>query len=236
MLEAGPEIIESLPQGETRIPRQNLHSEVLALLRAAIMENQFKPKERLNERLLCERFGISRTPLREAFKVLASEGLLTLLPNRGAVVTSLSIKDFEATLAVMAHLETMIGEQAAINSDAQTIATIRAWHHQMFAHFLRREMAPYFELNQKIHLSLAAATGNGVLVSLYTSLNTRILRYRYQANLQPERWQAAVEEHEDILSALILRDGSRLGVLLRQHLLNKGAAIKAGLEGADQPV
>ncbi|MDB5531307.1 MAG: GntR family transcriptional regulator [Devosia sp.] len=229
MLEAGQQLVDA-SQGETHIPRQNLHSEVLALLRTAIMEGRFKPKERLNERLLCERFGISRTPLREAFKVLAAEGLLTLLPNRGVVVTTLSIADFEATLSVMAHLETMIGEQAAINSDEQTITKIRAWHHQMFAHFLRQEMAPYFELNQKIHIGLAAATGNAVLVSLYASLNAKILRYRYQANLQPERWQAAVEEHEDILSALILRDAPRLGALLRQHLLNKGAAIKSSLE------
>jgi DNA-binding GntR family transcriptional regulator len=231
MLELGQNAVALPSQGETRIARQNLHSEVVALLRTTILKGQFKPKERLNERLLCERFGISRTPLREAFKVLAAEGLLTLLPNRGAVVTALSIQDFEATLSVLAHLETMIGEQAAIHSDDQTITNVRAWHHQMFAHFLRQEMAPYFELNQKIHMALAAASGNAVLISLYASLNAKILRYRYQANLQPERWQAAVEEHEEILSALILRDGSRLGVLLRQHLLNKGAAIKSSLEG-----
>jgi DNA-binding GntR family transcriptional regulator len=229
MLEAGQEPIAAALREEMRIPRQNLHSEVLELLRTSIMEGRLKPRERLNERMLCERFGISRTPLREAFKVLAAEGLLILLPNRGAAVATLSVKEFEATLSVMAHLETMIGEQAAINIDDETITTMRVWHHRMFAHFLHQEMAPYFDLNQKIHLGLAQATGNTVLAGLYGNLNAKILRYRYQANLQPERWQAAIEEHEEILSALILRDGLRLGALLRQHLLNKGAAIKAGL-------
>lgn len=232
MLEDTQDPAAAAMPGEMRIPRQNLHTEVLALLRTTIMEGRLKPGERLNERVLCERFGISRTPLREAFKVLAAEGLLTLLSSRGAVVAALSIKDFEATLSVMAHLETMIGEQAAINSDEQSITMVHAWHHQMFAHFLRQEMAPYFELNQKIHLGLAQATGNTVLAGLYGNLNAKILRYRYQANLQPERWQAAIEEHEEILSTLILRDGPRLGALLRQHLLNKGAAIKVGLKAS----
>ena len=102
----------------------------------------------------------------------------------------------------------------------------------MFAHFLRKEMAPYFELNQKIHLGLASATGNAVLIALYAGLNAKLLRYRYQANMQPERWQAAIEEHEDILSAIIMRDGKRLGALLHQHLLNKGAAIRVSLEAS----
>ncbi|HEY4201284.1 MAG TPA: GntR family transcriptional regulator [Devosiaceae bacterium] len=221
----------STPAATPRIARQNLHAEVLSLLRQAVMEGRLKPGERLNERLLCEQYGISRTPLREAFKVLAAEGILTLLPNRGAVVTALSLKDFDAMLDVMAHLETMIGEQAATHIDDDGIVLIRAWHHQMFAHFLRQEMAPYFQLNQQIHLELAARTGNAVLLGLYAGLNAKLLRYRYQANMQPERWQAAIEEHEHILSALIMRDGKRLGALLHQHLLNKGAAIRVNLKG-----
>lgn len=211
------------------IERQNLHAEVLGVLREAIIEGRLKAGERLNERLLCEHFGISRTPLREAFKVLAAEGILTLLPNRGAILTPLSLTDFEATIAVMAHLEKMVGELAAQRISDEGILAIRALHYDMYACFMRGELKAYFKLNQEIHFGLAEATGNEVLATTYRTLNTKVRRYRYQANLKEKRWKAAIEEHEEFLRALVVRDGKLLGELLCQHLLNKAAAIRESM-------
>ena len=229
MLSAGAEEQDTVIQEARILRRASLHVEAAALVRKEILEGKLTPGLRLNERLLCDQYGISRTPLREAFKVLAAEGLVQLLPNRGAMVAALSLESFNATLSVMAHLEIMIGKGAAEHLSDEDLHLFRIWHHEMFGHFLRQEMIPYFQANQTIHLELARRSGNPILAKIYEGLNTKILRYRYQANLQPERWRAAIEEHETILSALIMRDGPRLGQLLHDHLINKGEAIRRAL-------
>lgn len=212
-----------------RIVRQDLHSEILSILRDYINEGRFKSHERLNERILCDELGVSRTPLREAFKVLAAEGFLTLLPNRGAVVKPMNLSDFDAVVDVMAHLELLIGERVAANAGDDAIARVTNWHEEMHDCFKRHERTSYFQLNQQIHLELARQTANPVLEAMYATLNAKLKRYRYQANAFPERWQEAMKEHEIILDALVLRDGERLGATLRRHLLNKAAAVRGSL-------
>lgn len=223
---------ESLMDAEP-IARRSLHDQVVTRLRDAIVEGRLGPSERLNERVLCARYGISRTPLREALKVLAQEGLVALLPHRGAVVTPLTATELDETLEVMAPLETLAGELVAARIGSAGIAEIRALHHEMCAFHARGDLPAYFRANQAIHRQLVEHTGNRILAATYANLNARIRRFRYLANLSPERWDEAVAEHEQILAALGARDGARLGRLLRQHLINKAAAVKANLPLAD---
>ena len=107
------------------IARRPLHDEVVTRLRDAIIEARLAPGERLNERVLCVRYGISRTPLREALKVLAQEGLVTLLPNRGAVVTPLTVAELEQTIEVMRPLEALAAELVVKRISAATLDTLR---------------------------------------------------------------------------------------------------------------
>lgn len=215
-----------LPVTEERIARRSLHEEVVSVLRDSVVEGRLAPGERLNERMLCDRYGISRTPLREAFKVLAAEGLLNLLPSRGAVVASLTRKDLDDTVEVLAQLEVLIGNKAAIVLSDADIDHVRALHHEMCSSFLAQDIANYFRLNQSIHLILAERCGNTVLFQSYHSLNAKLKRYRFMANQKPDRWRAAVAEHEDILRALVDRNGEALGKRLQQHLLNKAASVR----------
>lgn len=218
------------------IDRRLLHDEVLARLRDMIVQGELAPGHRLNERVLCERFGISRTPLREALKVLASEGLVDLVPNRGAVVTALTLRTVEELFGVMGALEALAGELACANASEAQIAEIRALHYQMLAHHARGQLAEYFRCNQRIHEAIFEAAGNAVLIGVYRGLAGRLRRPRYMANLSRERWDKAVAEHGEILDALSRRDGQRLKRLLHEHLLNKlevvRAAIAAGAEAA----
>jgi DNA-binding GntR family transcriptional regulator len=211
------------------IARRPLHDEVVARLRAAIIENRFAPNERLNERVLCDRYSISRTPLREALKVLAQEGLVTLLPHRGAVVTPLTVAELEQTIEVMRPLEELAGALVVQRIDDAGLAEIRALHHEMCAFHARRDLPNYFRTNQAIHQRLVEETGNRILTLTYEGLNTRIRRFRYRANLAQERWDQAVAEHTVMLEALTARDGLRLGRLMSQHLVNKAEAVKADL-------
>jgi DNA-binding GntR family transcriptional regulator len=220
------------------IARRPLHDEVVARLRDAIIEHRLVPNERLNERVLCVRYGISRTPLREALKVLAQEGLVTLLPNRGAVVTPLTVTELEQTIEVMRPLEALAGELVVSRISDAGLAEIRALHHEMCAFHARGDLPNYFRANQAIHQHLVEQCGNRILTATYESLNTRIRRFRYRANFSPERWHRAVAEHVEMLDALTARDGVRLGRLMSEHLVNKAEAVKAGLQldgGARSP-
>ena len=106
--------------------RSALHAAVAARLRGMVIEAKLVPGARLNERVLCEQLEVSRTPLREAFKMLAGEGLVELLPNRGAVVARMGIEDIEAAFAVIGALEGLAGELAAKHITSKELGEIRA--------------------------------------------------------------------------------------------------------------
>lgn len=211
------------------IERRPLHQAAIDRLRDMIVQGDLAPGHRLNERVLAERLGISRTPLREAFKVLASEGLIALLPHRGAIVAPLDAARIRETLQVMGALEALIGELACAQAGDAAIAEVRALHYEMRAAHARRDLAAYFRHNQAIHLKLAGAAGNAILEQVYRQLNANVRRVRYMANLSTERWDAAVAEHDAMLEALAARDGARLKTLLSEHLVHKTASVLAAL-------
>ena len=212
------------------VSRTSLYDEVAQRLRDMVIEGALEPGARLNERVLCEQLQVSRTPLREAYRVLASEGLLELLPNRGAIVAPLSMSELDDTIEVMRALEELAGRLVVERIDDEGLRRLQAMHHEMVAHFLRRDLRAYFKANQDIHLALFAATGNAILEREYRMLNARIRRYRYMANLSPERWQESIDEHEAIMALLGARDGAGLGQRLASHLANKLEAVKRRLE------
>lgn len=217
------------------ITRATLHDELVGRLRDLIIEGDLAPGTKIPERRLCERFGVSRTPLREALKVLASEGLLDLSPNRGATVARLTVADLDEMFPVMGALEALAGNLACARIADEEIAEIRALHYQMVLHHTRRELPQYFRLNQRIHQCIMAAADNRTLSRMYAGLSGRIRRARYMANMTQERWDRAVEEHEAILDALSRRDGARLGRILQEHLHNKGETVKESLLAEPAP-
>jgi DNA-binding GntR family transcriptional regulator len=211
-------------------PRENLvhslHDEVLARLREFIVEGNLAPGARVPERLLCERFGISRTPLREALKVLASEGLIDLLPNRGARVRRIGEQEIVELFDVMGGLEALAGRLACERITDEAFAEIERLHHEMYGYYLRRDLHGYFACNQAIHDRIVAAAGNGPLSATYAGFTGRLRRARYSANLDAnrDRWGEAMREHEEILDALRRRAGAELSDILFRHLRNKRKA------------
>lgn len=200
-----------------------------------IIEGVLPPGDKVPEKELCERFGVSRTPLREALKVLASEGLVALTPNRGATIADLTLDDLEQAFPVMGALEALSGELACANITERELAAIRRVHEKMVAHYEARELAPYFRNNQKIHELILAAARNRTLSSLYRSLEGRIRQARYLANMSTTRWTQAVREHEQILEALEARDGAALAQILNNHLANKFETVKDALVNRKKP-
>lgn len=207
----------------------SLHGEILSRLREFIVEGNLADDTRVPERELCERFGVSRTPLREALKVLAAEGLLELLPNRGARVKRLDTREMASLFDVTGGLEALAGRLACEEVTAEELETIEQLHHEMYGHYLKRDLPEYFRCNQAIHQAIVVASRNEVLQATYESFTQRLKRIRYAANLsrQRDRWGEAMREHEAILDALQRRAGSELSDILFQHLRNKCEAALA---------
>lgn len=205
----------------SKIQQRSLYLEVADRVRELIEQGDLAPGERISEKQLCERFGVSRTPLREALKVLASEGLVELLPNRGARVVRLTLKMVKDTYDLMGALEGLSGELACQHISDEGIRAIRALHDEMLRHYRERNLPDYFRVNQRIHEGILAASGNEVLQETYSNLNQRVKRVRYSKKMTDDFWRKAVQDHEHMILALEARDGRRLGQILRDHLCNK---------------
>jgi DNA-binding GntR family transcriptional regulator len=195
-----------------------LSMQIAQRLRTMIATDELKPGERLRERTLAERLDVSRTPLREALKELAGDGLVVVLPKRGAVVADLSPAAIVEKLDVLGVIEAFGGEQACKQATDQEIAEIRALHHEMHAAYERRDRMNYFRLNQAIHASIMAASKNVTLMQVHERLNRQLYRYRFQGSVTSETWHTAIDEHEAIIQLLSARDGVRLGDFLRHHV------------------
>jgi DNA-binding GntR family transcriptional regulator len=203
------------------ITRLQLHDQVGVRLRALLIEGHIAPGAKLNERELCEQLRVSRTPLREAIKLLAAEGLVDLLPNRGAVAVRLSEADVIDTFEVLADLEGLSGELAAQRASDAQIAEIKARHYEMLACFSRGDLPGYYRLNLAIHSAFNEAAGNPVLVKAYRALNARVEGLRFRSNLFGDKWNQAVKEHERMVECLAVRDSAGLRSVLSEHLFNK---------------
>ena len=215
---------------DTPIARRSLHDEVVERIRDMIVEGELAPGARVPERQLCERFAISRTPLREALKVLASEGLVQLLPNRGARVAALSVADVEELFEVLAGLESLAGELAAGRIAKRDLTLIRRAHDAMVKSYETGELSSYFKLNQEIHQRIVDAAGNETLKQLHAALAGRVKRARFMANLSEERWRQAVDEHQQIIEALEAREAESLARILKLHLRTKAEAVKQAMQ------
>jgi DNA-binding GntR family transcriptional regulator len=204
----------------------SLHSDLLSQIRDFIVEGHLEPGSRIPERELCERFDVSRTPLREALKVLASEGLIELLPNRGARVRQFSEADIRNLFELLAGFDFVAGKAACEKISDADIAAIEQMHLEMYTHYLRQEVADYFRLNQKIHQAIVDAAANPFLSSSYATANAIVKRLRYSANLvRRDRLSDAMREHEAIVDALRRRDGDQMSRLMFDHMRKKCDAV-----------
>lgn len=207
--------------------RASLHDEILVHLRGYVVGDSLKDGERIPERELCERLGVSRTPLREALKVLASEGLVDLLPNRGARVRTPSNSEVREVFEAMSGLEALAGRLACRRITDEEIETVRGLHMEMYAAYIEQDLPAYARCNKSIHGTILSATRNETLARTHAMLATRVQRTRYHANRTNlrDRWRAAMREHEIILDALQRRDENDLSRILADHLMNKCDSI-----------
>ena len=214
--EAGAQVLSE--SGVTRITRVTLHDAVLNQLRDMIIEGTLAPGTRINEGQVGAALGVSRTPLREAIKTLASEGLIEIIPAKGAVVRRFSEADIRDILEVLKSLEQTAARLICQRGSDADIAAIGALHDSMMQLYKVRNRLSYFKANQAIHSAIVRGSGNGMLAQTHEQLQARIKRIRFIGNETPERWAAAVGEHEEMMACLARRDADGLAEVLGRHL------------------
>lgn len=194
-------------------------TQVAARIREMIIQDELPPGAPIRERVLAEQLAVSRTPLREALKILSAEGLVELQPRRGAMVSELSGGEVRELLQLLGVIEAHAGELACQSATEEEIREVRALHYEMLAAYTRGDRLGYFHRNQDIHRAIVATTRNRTLIEHHRMLNARVYRVRYICNLRTERWESAINEHEKILAALERRDQAAIAAVLKEHVL-----------------
>lgn len=205
---------------------RSLHDELVGRVRDMIIEGRLAPDSRVHEGELGRALGVSRTPLREALKFLASEGLVDLVPGRGAVVHRLTAKEVHDMLDVLVALETLAGRLACRNATDRQIASIRALHDRMMAHRADGNRLEYYKLNQAIHSGIAALSSNECLMTTHQAIQSRLKRVRFLGHEAPVNWDGAAGEHVEMMDALEHRDEDRLAEILTRHLRQSWVRIQ----------
>jgi DNA-binding GntR family transcriptional regulator len=195
-----------------------IRSRVVDALRAAIVEGRLKPGQRIRERELVVSLGISRSPLREAIRVLEAEGLITAAPHRGARVSDLSVDDLRATADVRIMLETYAARLACERLDDQALTAMTVQIDRAGKGERGRKVATELNYSMGFHDVFVGACGNQKLIQLYQIVKRHLRRYQLLAFARLNRAQRATDEHAKILSAFRKRDGAAVERLLREHL------------------
>ncbi|WP_108663063.1 GntR family transcriptional regulator [Acuticoccus kandeliae] len=208
--------------------------QVAMRIRERILEDRLRPGMPVRERVLAEALGVSRTPLREALKILAVEGLVEISPRRGATVAAPSREEQRELLQFLGAIEGFAGVLACDTVTPADLAQLRAMHEAMVASIGEGDRLAYFHHNQAIHQRIVALTGNAVLAMQHAQVNVRAYRLRYVSNLKTERWGSAIAEHEAILTALEAGDKPAIRTILENHVL--AAFDQMVREGTDDDV
>lgn len=206
------------------------HVKVADMLRDLIMTGKLKEGDKINENELCETLGISKTPLREALRVLSVEGLIRLVPHRGSFVTKPTIEEIAEMFDVMSLLEGFCAREACMKMTPKDIARLEKLHAKLEKNFEKRDQEEYIRTNNQYHSLVQKIAGNRTLNQIVNGLRKKILLYRFQSLNLTERFEHSIREHRDLLEAFKERDHTGAETLMKKHLQNQSQALETLVE------
>lgn len=209
-----------------RLVHNSLHDDVAAQLREQIFAGLFAPGSFLDEAALCERMAISRTPLREALKVLTAEGLLRHEPRRGCFVNEVTEKDLDEIFPVIALLEGRCAFEAARNASDAELAELEALHDRLNKHARAKRITEYYETNFIIHEAIITLANNRWLAQVIGDLRKILKLARLQQLHAPGRLEQSRNEHMAVFAALKARDCEGAEAAMRTHLTRQREALR----------
>ena len=209
-----------------RHPETALYEQVAERLRQRILGHQLGAGSWIDEQALASEFGISRTPLREALKVLATEGLVTMKLRRGAYVTEVSERDLAEVFHLLALLEGDAAGTAATSATDEQLRELESLHDALEASVAERD--PFFAANERFHMRLLEVAGNRWAGQVVADLRKVMKLNRHHSLFKQGRLEASLLEHRAIMAALLARDAARARQLMQQHIANGKEAAGAG--------
>jgi DNA-binding GntR family transcriptional regulator len=213
------------------IERQALPDELAGLLRDMIVRGELRPGSRLNTPRLCSRFGVSRTPLREALKILATEGLVELMPNRSAVVQRVTDDVINELIPIVGALAALAGRIACARLNDDTLAELASMHERLLGHMDQRDERSYMELESAILRTVFTVAGNSALKKIYETLTIK-LQWQSASPSALAEWRQTAEVQKHLHHALQIRDGDLWALVVYRHVLHRAALLLRGTDRA----
>ena len=205
---------------DTKLNNRPLYEDVADKLREQIFSKKLLPGSWLDEQSLADQFGISRTPMREAIKVLASEGLVTIKMRRGAYVTEVFRSDLEQIFTILSLLEGQAAKEAATKASEAQLNLLDHLHHRLETAAADRDIEQFFEINVKFHELIQEIAGNRWMNGVIADLRKVLKLHRRDSLTSTGRLQNSLLEHREILRALLKRDESAAESAMQKHLAN----------------
>lgn len=209
-----------------RLIHNSLHDEVAAALRDRIFAGELGPGTFLDEVQLAEEMKISRTPLREALKVLTAEGLVRHEPRRGCFVNEVTEQDLDEIFPVIALLEGRCAFEAARNATDADLIALEALHDKLNKHARAKRINDYYDANFAIHEAIITLANNRWLASVITDLRKIVKLARLQQLHAPGRLDQSLSEHMAVFAALKARDAEGAEAAMRTHLTRQRVALR----------
>ena len=207
-----------------------LRDVVFNTLREAILKGELKPGERLMELQLASKLGVSRTPIREAIRMLEQEGLAVTMPRKGAEVAKMTLKDMEDVLEVREALD----ELAAKIACDDELANLKTIKDEFKRSMDSGDVKKIAEEDVKFHDAIYEATNNAKLVSMMNNIREQMYRYRVEYLKDPKNYPMLVKEHDAIYRALEARNMELVTTEMHTHVANQAVAVKAVIQRQDE--
>ena len=202
----------------TKLINRPLYEDVAERLRAQIFAHELAPGSWLDEQSLAQEFGISRTPMREAIKVLAAEGLVTTKMNRGAYVTQVERRDLEQIFTILSLLEGQAAKETALRATEDQLTQLDNLHHRLEKAAADRDVEQFFDINVRFHDLIQEIAGNKWMNGVSNDLRKVLKLQRRDSLSRSGRLQNSLLEHRQILKAILKRDSVGAEAFMRKHL------------------
>ena len=211
-----------------------LRDVVFKTLRQAILKGELEPGERLMEIQRAERLGVSRTPIREAIRKLELEGLVLMIPRRGAEVAKISEKNLRDVLEVRRSLEELAIDLACQRIQEEELETLREAQKEFAAAIAAGDAMEIAQTDEKFHEIIYSGTGNQKLMQILSNLREQMYRYRLEYIKDANKRQILLVEHEQILKALSLRHVQEARLAVREHIDNQEITVLKNLKEQEE--
>lgn len=209
-----------------KLKKSIYHIKIADMLRDMIMTGKFKEGDKINENKLCERLEVSKTPLREALRVLSVEGLIKLVPNRGAFVTQPKFVEIKEMFDIMVLLEGFCARQACEKMEPEDFNHLEKLHEKLELEAEKNNNEGYIRINNRFHALVQEIAGNNTLNQILDGLRKKILLYRFKSLNAEGRMQNSIQEHRKLLEVFRRRNHEKAEILMQFHLKQQLSALE----------